>query len=145
MYNRILLPTDGSEASGRAVDAGIAFARELNAEVVGMTATPPFHVFTADPGMLECTPERHAGACRERAARLLAPIEAAARAAGVPCRVEHVESDQPWEAIIATARRLDCDLVVMASHGRGGIAGLLLGSETQKVLVHSTVPVMVHR
>lgn len=145
MYKRILLPTDGSEASGRAIQAGVEFARDLGADVVGLTVTPPFRVFSTHADVLEDTPERYAERSAERASRTLAPVEQAARDAGVPWRVEHAVSDQPWEAIVDTASRLGCDLVVMASHGRRGLAGLLLGSETQKVLVHGTVPVLVHR
>jgi nucleotide-binding universal stress UspA family protein len=145
MYKRILLPTDGSEASARAADAGVAFARELGADVVALNVTPPFRVFSTDAEMLEDTPEQYAIASRERARKLLGGIAAAAQAAGVPCSLEHLESDAPWSAIIDTAQRLGCDLIVMASHGRRGIAGLLLGSETQKVLLHSTIPVLVHR
>nr|WP_314538876.1 universal stress protein [uncultured Massilia sp.] len=145
MYQRILLPTDGSEASGRAVEAGVAFAGELGAEIVALHVTPPFRIFSTDATMLEDTADQYADASRERALRLLADVAAAAQAAGVPCRLEHVESDQPWQTIIDTAQRLGCDLIVMASHGRRGIAGLLLGSETQRVLVHSTIPVLVHR
>ncbi|MFK3737496.1 universal stress protein [Massilia sp. TN1-12] len=145
MYKRILLPTDGSEASGRAADAGLTFAGELGAEVVALHVIPPFRVFSTDATMLEDTPEQYAVASRERALTLLAPIAGAAQAAGVPCRLEVLESDAPWSAIVDTAQRLGCDLIVMASHGRRGIAGLLLGSETQKVLVHSTIPVLVHR
>jgi len=145
MYKRILLPTDGSDASARAVQAGVDFARELGAEVVGMTATPPFHVFSTDTRMLEDTPELHAASAAASARRTMDPVAAAARAAGVPCRLEHAVSDQPWQAIIDCAQRLGCDLIVMAAHGRRGLAGLLLGSETQKVLVHSTIPVLVQR
>jgi nucleotide-binding universal stress UspA family protein len=145
MYQRILLPTDGSEASGRAIEAGVAFACELGAGVVGLTATPPFRVFSADPAMLEDTPEQYDAASAERARARLAVVDAAARAAGVPCRLEHVVADEPHAAILDAVRRFGCDLVVMASHGRRGVAGLLLGSETQKVLDHGTVPVLVHR
>ncbi|MDN4051500.1 universal stress protein [Massilia sp. YIM B02763] len=145
MYKRILLPTDGSEASSRAAEAGVAFARELGADVVALNATPPFRIFSTDAEMLEDTSEQYAAASRERARKLLGAIGAAAHAAGVACRLEHIESDEPWSAIIDTAGRLGCDLIVMASHGRRGIAGLLLGSQTQKVLVHSTIPVLVHR
>ena len=145
LYRRILLPTDGSEASQRAILAGVDFARETGADVVGLTATPAFHVLSADPEMVEDTPDQYASASRERAQVLLAEVERAAREAGVPCRLEQVVSDNPYEAIIGTARRLGCDLIVMASHGRRGLQGLLLGSETQKVLVHSAIPVLVHR
>jgi nucleotide-binding universal stress UspA family protein len=145
MYKRILIPSDGSEASQRAILAGVAFAREMGGEVVGLTATPEFHVLSTSSEMLEDTPERYAAASAGRASRILADIENAAREAGVACRTEHAIDDDPYAAITATARRLGCDLIVMASHGRHGLKGLLLGSETQKVLVHSTIPVLVHR
>jgi nucleotide-binding universal stress UspA family protein len=136
LYRRILLPTDGGEASQRAILAGVAFAREIRADVVGLVATPASRIPDA---------ERHDAASHARGGRLLADVDAAARDAGVPCRLEQAVADHPWEAIVETAQRLGCDLIVMASHGRRGIKGLLLGSETQKVLVHSTIPVLVHR
>lgn len=145
LYRRILLPTDGSEASQRAILAGVDFARELGADVVGLTATPAFRVLSADPDMIEGTADGYAEASRERGRRLLDAVEHAAARAGVPCRLEQTVSDEPWQAIVHTAHRCGCDLIVMASHGRHGIGGLLLGSETQKVLVHSAIPVLVHR
>lgn len=145
LYRRILLPTDGSEASQRAILAGVDFAREIGADVVGLTATPTFRVLSTDPDMIGDTTEQYAGASRERGRRLLDDVEAAAREAGVACQLEQTVSDEPWQAIIDTARRFGCDLIVMASHGRRGLSGLLLGSETQKVLVHSAIPVLVHR
>lgn len=145
MYKRILLPTDGSEASRRAVQSGVDFARSIGAEVVAMTATPEFHTFAADSEMLELTADQFAEVSRTRAQRLLDEVLAAARDAGVPCSSVQVVSDDPDEAIIATARARMCDLIAMASHGRRGIKGLLLGSVTQKVLVHSAIPVLVYR
>ena len=145
MYKRILLPTDGSDASRRAIQAGVDFARSIGAELVAMTATPEFHIVTADAQMLEQTRDEHLAASRAQGQRLLDEATAAAREAGVPCRAVQVVSDEPYEAIIATAREQGCDLIVMASHGRKGVKGLLLGSETQKVLVHSAIPVLVHR
>lgn len=145
MYKRILFPTDGSDASRRAIQPGVEFARSVGAEVVAMTATPEFHTVTADSEMLAQTPEQYAEASRVRAQRLLDEVLAVARDAGVPCTGVQVVSDEPYEAIIATARQHMCDLIVMASHGQRGIKGLLLGSETQKVLVHSAIPVLVHR
>jgi nucleotide-binding universal stress UspA family protein len=145
MYKRILLPTDGSEASRRSILAGVDFARSVGAEVVVMTATPEFHMFTTDADMLEQTQQDYAEASRARGQRMLDEVAAVARDAGVTCTSVVVASDSPYEAIIATARDHGCDLIVMASHGRRGIKGLLLGSETQKVLVHSAIPVMVHR
>jgi nucleotide-binding universal stress UspA family protein len=145
MYTRILIPTDGSEASQRAILAGVEFARETGAEVVGLSATPEFSVLSTDSDMLEDTPEQFAAHGVARARRVLGDVESAARDAGVACRTEHAVDDDPYAAIVAAAERLGCDVIVMASHGRRGLKGLLLGSETQKVLVHSTIPVLVHR
>lgn len=145
MYKRILLPTDGSEASRRAIDAGVEFARESGAELVAMTATTPFRAITADAEMLELTAEQYEASSRQHAQRRLDEIAELARDAGVPCTAVQVVSDDPDEAIIATARERMCDLIIMASHGRRGVKGLLLGSVTQKVLVHSAIPVLVHR
>jgi nucleotide-binding universal stress UspA family protein len=145
MYKRILIPTDGSEASQRAILAGVEFARDVGAEVVGLTATPEFSVLSTDSDMLEDTPEQYAANSAARAARVLSDVQSAANKAGVPCRTEHAVDDDPYAAIIAAAAQSGCDLIVMASHGRHGLKGLLLGSETQKVLVHSAIPVLVHR
>lgn len=145
MFKRILLPTDGSEPAQRAVLAGIGFAKDLGAEVVGLTVIPNFHTFTLKADMLEETKEEFAVDSAQRAGENLAFIEGAAREAGVPCASEKAVSDQPYQMIISTARDRHCDLIVMGSHGQRGIKGLLLGSETHKVLVHSSVPVLVYR
>lgn len=145
MYKRILLPTDGSEASRRAIGAGVDFARETGAELVAMTATAPFRTITADAEMLELTPQQYEANSRQQAQRRLEEVASLARGAGVPCTEVQVVSDEAHEAIIATARERMCDLIIMASHGHKGLKGLLLGSETQKVLVHSAIPVLVHR
>lgn len=145
LYERILLPTDGAEASQRAILRAVELAKALGADVVGMTATPAFHVVTAVVAMLEDTPGQFAAASRAQAGRRLAAIEAAARDAGVPYRLEHVVDDDAHEAILACALRLQCDLIAMASQGRGGLRALLLGSTTQHVLAHSDIPVLVFR
>lgn len=145
MFKRILLPTDGSEQSQRAVLAGIAFAKDLGAEVVGLTVIPQFHTFTYKTEMLEETKEEFAVDSQQHAATHLQFILDAARDAGVPGTAEHVVSDDPYQVIISTARDRQCDLIVMGSHGRRGVQGVLLGSETQKVLVHSSIPVLVYR
>ena len=145
MFKRILLPTDGSDLSARAVLAGVQFAKETGAEVVGMTAMPDFKTFTANADMLESTEDEYLAASAARGGKLLETVTNAARESGVPCTTELVRSDQPYEAILQVARQRGCDLVIMASHGRRGLSGMLLGSETQKVLVHSAIPVMVYR
>ena len=98
-----------------------------------------------EPRQLEQTASQFEFDNRTHATTLLHEVSHAARDAGVGCTCEHVESDHPFEAIIATAREQHCDLSNMGSHGHKGLKGLLLGSQTQKVLVHSTIPVLVHR
>jgi nucleotide-binding universal stress UspA family protein len=145
MYKQILLPTDGSELSERAVLAGVSFAKEVGASVVGITVLPNFHTFTADTDLLESTEDEYLASSEARGSKILGTVTNAANAAGVPCVTIMPRSDHPHEAIIRSARERGCDLIVMASHGHHGIAGVLLGSETQKVLVHSSIPVLVYR
>jgi nucleotide-binding universal stress UspA family protein len=145
MYKQILLPTDGSELSERAVLAGVSFAKEVGASVVGVTVLPDFRTFTADAELLEATEDEYLASSEQRGAKILSTVTNAANAVGVPCATLMPRSDQPYEAIIRSARERQCDLIVMASHGRHGVAGMLLGSETQKVLVHSSIPVLVYR
>jgi nucleotide-binding universal stress UspA family protein len=145
MYKHILIPTDGSELSERAVHAGIDLASAMKARVTLVTSSLPFHVFATEPMMVSDTPQKYSQDAERRAALRLKEGEEYARAKGVAARARHVYAEHPFEAIIDTARSGDCDLVCMASHGRKGIAGLLVGSETTKVLTHSKVPVLVCR
>jgi nucleotide-binding universal stress UspA family protein len=145
MFKHILIPTDGSPASSSAIQQGIVFAQEIGAKVTGIHVLPEFHVFTYQSEMLEDTREKFAQDSIEHAKKYLLEIEIAARDAGVPCTSFYVLNDQPYEAIIKAAQDSRCDLIVMATHGRKGIKGVLLGSETQKVLTHSPTPVMVYR
>jgi nucleotide-binding universal stress UspA family protein len=147
MYKHILLPTDGSPLARKAILAGIKLARTLGARVTGFYAAPP-----ATPveyrGLLPVgysDPAARARVIEKAAAKHLAVIEAAARAARVRCRVEHVTDDFPADAIVSAARRNKCDLIFIASHGRHGFKPSLLGSQTQKVLAQSKVPVLVQR
>lgn len=145
MFKQILLPTDGTVLSERAIGAGIALARALGAHVLGLTVVAPFHTLTFDANMLESTEAGYRRDARERSARYLGFITEAAQAAGVPCNCESAVAEDPYQSIIDTARERGCDLIVMASHGRRGVKAALLGSETQKVLVHSAIPVLVFR
>jgi len=147
MYKHILIPTDGSELSRRAIAAGVKLAKSVGAKVTGFFAAPP-----ATPVVYEdflpvgyMTPEQHAQLIEKTAARYLEVIEKAAKAAGVACECVHVTNDFPADAILAMAKKKGCDLIFMASHGRRGLRGVLLGSETQKVLTHSKIPVLVYR
>ncbi|WP_426173769.1 universal stress protein [Massilia sp. TWR1-2-2] len=145
MFKRILLPTDGSEQSERAILAAVAFAKELGAEVLGLTVVPQFHTFTYHAEMVEDTSDQFAVDSAKRAVTYLEFISGAAREAGIACTCEQVMSDDPWKVIVDAAVSRQCDLIAMGSHGRRGIAGVLLGSQTQKVLVHSKVPVLIFR
>jgi nucleotide-binding universal stress UspA family protein len=145
MYKKILLPTDGSPLSTAAIAQGVALAKTVGATVVGMTVSVPFHTFALDPMMVADTRESYKKDCEELAAKYLGAVKTAAAAAGVPCELKHVDANHPYEGIIDTAKMTECDLVVMASHGRKGAAALVLGSETVKVLTHSKIPVLVCR
>jgi len=145
MYRHIMIPTDGSDLSNAAVRHGVQLAREMNARVTVVTVSPAFRTFTAEPFMATCTPDEYRRECASHAQRYLELAAAPAKAAGVPCETLHLECDHPFEAIIDTAAERGCDLIVMASHGRKGVAALVLGSETNKVLTHSKIPVLVCR
>lgn len=145
MHKHILIPTDGSELSQKAIDYGMALAKSVNAKVTVMTVSTPFHALVVEPGMITDTPEQYGKRMAALAAEYLNVAKEAALAAGVTCNMMHVEHDQPYLAIIDTATRKSCDLIVMASHGRRGISAIVLGSEAVKVLTHSTIPVLVFR
>lgn len=145
MYKHILIPTDGSPLSAKAIEQGMGLAKSLGAKVTGLTVSIPFHTFALDPLMVSDTREQYKKDCEDRAAKFLGAIRLAAKAAGVPCEVMNVVTADPYEGIIDTATSKGCDLIFMASHGRRGISALVLGSETQKVLTHSKIPVLVCR
>jgi nucleotide-binding universal stress UspA family protein len=145
MFTKILVPSDGSALSEKAVLAAVALAKQHGAELAGLTVLPEFHTLTLDPSQVEDTAVHFREARQADADRCLTSIAGAAQAAGVSCSTESVVSDAPWRAIVDCARARGCDLIVMASHGRHGIKAALLGSETQKVLVHTDIPVLVYR
>jgi nucleotide-binding universal stress UspA family protein len=145
MIKHILLPTDGSSLSERAIHQGIRLAKALDAQVTGFCVIPQFHLFTYRTEIVEDTREQYSADAKAHAERYLEVIERAARDAGVECRTEYVMNDQPAEAIVDEASDRRCDLIAMASHGRSGMKGLLLGSVTHKVLTHSATPVLVYR
>lgn len=147
MYKHILIPTDGSALSKKAIQAGVTFAHDVGAKVTGFFAAPVYRstVYEDFVPANYLTPKQHAEASAKLAAKYLGVIEQACKTAGVPCESMHVESESPGEAIIAAAKARKCDLVFMSSHGRRGIAGILLGSQTAHVLTHSKIPVLVCR
>ena len=145
MYKNILIPTDGSELAGKAVQHGVTLAKSLGAKVTILTVTVPFHIFTVETKMVEDTPAEYKKRVQDDSAKLLASAADTAKAAGVVCDTMHIEHEHVYQAIIDAAKAKSCDLIVMASHGRRGISGIVLGSVTVKVLTHSKMPVLVHR
>jgi len=147
MYKNILIPTDGSDASRRAIDAGVKLARLAGARITAVFAAPAATpiLFRGKLPAGYATPRENEVLIARAAAGHLGVIERAAKSARVPCTSVVVKSDFPAEAILGVARKSKCDLIVMASRGRRGLRGLLLGSETQKVLAAGTIPVLVQR
>ena len=145
MFKHLLLPTDGSALSEDAVRKGVRLAKEQQARVTAIHVLPEFHVLTYHTAMLEDTREQFVANCKLQTEQFLSMVQRTAREEGVACETRMVTSDHPHEAITRTAEQAGCDLIVMASHGRRRLQGLLLGSETQKVLTHSKVPVLVLR
>jgi nucleotide-binding universal stress UspA family protein len=146
MFKNILIPTDGSEQSQRAVQAGVKLAKVHGAHVTGIHVIPDYHLLIAYEGAFDpVTEERIEEEAKGRADMYLAYVRQAAGEGGVPCSTVCETSDHPYDAILRTAEQNGCDLILMTSHGRKGLAAVLLGSETRKVLTHSKVPVLVVR
>jgi len=147
VFKKILLPTDGSPVSRKAVKQGVALARTLGAKVIGFFSPEDYRALLyseyVPPSLM--SEEEFQAQARKTAEKHLAFVEKTAKAEGVVYEGFYLASIAPWEAIISAAKKKRCDLVVMGSHGRGGLAGLVLGSQTTKVLTHSKVPVLVTR
>ena len=148
MYKHILIPTDGSALSLKAVKAGARLARELKAKVTALYVIPPYMPPSGTEAIVYAelySPKKYEADMRKHADKSLAKVKAAAATHDVVVTTTSVIERTPWEGIINAARSKKCDLIVMASHGRRGLAGILLGSETTKVLTHSKTPVLVCR
>ncbi len=144
MYSKILIPTDGSELSDKALEAGVNFAKALGSSVVIATVIEPYSY----SNLSEYRPEsidQYDSRVRELAQERLEGARELVEKKEVPSEVVAFKPFSPAEAIIDAATEYGCDLIFMASHGRQGLAAVLLGSETQKVLTHSKIPVMVYR
>lgn len=145
MFKHILFPTDGSPASGAALHSAIKFAHEAGARVTALHVIPEFHIFTYHPDMLEDTRGVYLKDSEVHSAAVLDEVTKVAGDYNVPCDVVQRRSDQPFETIVATAIDYGCDLIAMATHGYKGVRGMLLGSETHRVLLNTPVPVLVFR
>jgi len=142
MFKRILVPTDGSEITGKAVATALDLAKTGGGQLFAISVKEPFP-YSAISEMQPVPPQEFYDAQERIAAARVKSVVDAAKAAGVSCNGHTVEALHAWEAILDHAKSQQCDLIVMASHGRRGVAALLLGSETQRVLIHSTLPVLI--
>ena len=142
MYKRILVPTDGSPLSVQAAESAVAFARGIGAELVAVSIAQPFPIMAAEAAAITAVSTEE---LMSQAADNVAKVAALAAAAGVPCHGVTLLAFFPHEEIINTARDQQCDLIMMASHGRHGLSRLIAGSVTQKVLHDSSIPVLVLR
>ena len=147
MFKHILVPTDGSDLSKLAVERAISFATETSAKVTFFHAQPdyPLPVFGEGAVFDAISPNEFQASIEAEAKRILQQVSEQAQQAGIEFATDTLAAALPWEAIIDAANRHRCDLIFMASHGRSGLAGLLIGSETHKVLTHSKIPVLVYR
>jgi len=145
MYKHILIATDGSELSGKAVAQGLGLAKRLSAKVTAVTVTEPWTAAAYGTIPTPTLVNVYEKATAENAARILTSVSAAAKDLGVACTTLHVEGQYPAEGIVSTAKDKGCDLIVMASHGRRGLSRMLLGSEAMKVLTLSAIPVLICR
>lgn len=148
MYKHILIATDGSPRAAKGIKAGVRLAAALGAKVTGVCVVPPWRLPPYSEGVtygVPSSPAQHKEAMEKAARKTLAGVEIEAETAGVRCATEIVTAERPWEGILRVARAKRCDLVSMTSHGRGGLQGLLLGSETTHVLARSKIPVLVTR
>jgi len=146
MYRHILIPIDGSELSHRAVPHGLSLAKALGAKVTALTVEGSFNVYDVPASKvheMSGSFAQYVERTKAHAEKILNGVAEEARSAGVSCETVQVEEDNPYEAIIEIAQKRGCDLIVMASHGRSGIAAIVLGSVTTKVLTHTKIPVLV--
>ena len=147
MYKNLLVATDGSKLSGKAVAHAIELAQSLKAGLVAFYAAPDYPMPAYADGVVyePVGKKEYAKLAAADAQKILDAVTEKATAAGVDCKTTYTIAGAPWEAILAAAKKHKCDAIVMASHGRRGMSALLLGSETQRVLTHSKLPVIVVR
>jgi nucleotide-binding universal stress UspA family protein len=147
MYKHILIPNDGSDLSLKAVRHGVLLAKTVKAKVTSITVMSPSIVFNFEPDKFTGPSDDwgYKKLMEDFANKCLDQVKSEALEHDVSCDVMYVEHEQPYQAIVDAASNQHCDLIVMGSHGRGGISAIVLGSVTLKVLTHSTIPVLVYR
>jgi nucleotide-binding universal stress UspA family protein len=145
MYTHILIATDGSELAERAVEQGLTLAKTLGSKVTAVTVTEPWTAAVSGEWAVAFPVEDYEKAAAANAESILAGVQAAAARHGVACQTVHVKDQYAAEGIVEEAKTRGCDLIVMASHGRRGIARFVLGSQATRVLTHSSVPLLICR
>ena len=145
MYKHLLIATDGSELATKGVEQGLALAKSLNARATAVTVSESWVSVVSGEMAMGFPIDDYDKGCAANAAQLLSVVTELAKKTGVACETLHVKDQFPAEGIVETAKARGCDLIVMASHGRRGFARLLLGSQANKVVTHSTVPVLICR
>lgn len=145
MFKTILVPTDGSPLSDKAVEAAVEFAGAQGAHLIALSVAEPYPFSPLSESAMTDERQLYETKTREAANQYVQKVAAAARAANVPCEAMVRQSFSPYEEIIDVAKNMHCDVIFMASHGRKGLSRLFAGSETQKVLAHSSIPVLVFR
>jgi len=146
MFKHILMPTDGSEHSERAIKRGIELAKLCNAKITGIHVVPDYHMMIAYEGAFDSvTEEKIQEEAQQHAARFLEFVKTSAAAAGVPCEVVVTTNDHPYDAIVNTANERGCDLIVMTARYRKGLVKLLMGDEATRVLHRASIPMLIFR
>lgn len=145
MYKHLLIATDGSDLSMKAAAQGIELAKALGAKLTAVMVTAPWRSIAVGEVAASVPEDAYERQAHLGAVEMADKVKVLAAASGLACDTAHASHVHAWEAILETAKKKGCDLVVMGSHGRRGIAGFLLGSETVKVLTHSKIPVLVYR
>lgn len=148
MYKHIMLPVDGSDLSNKAAKECVTFAKAIGARIFVIHVVSHFHFAIEEgfsSGVVRKLEKEHEAESKKNAQTILGSVQKLADAGGVECSALSIIGDNPYEEIIKHAKKQKCDLIMMASHGRRGLEGLLLGSETAKVLTHSKIPVLVVR
>ncbi len=145
MYAHIMIATDGSELANKAVEQGLTLAKTLGSKVTAVTVTEPWTAAVSGEWAVAFPVEEYEKAAAANAGKILAQVTEAAARLGVACRTVHVKDQFAAEGIVEEAKELACDLIVMASHGRRGIAKVVLGSQATRVLTHSTIPLLICR
>jgi nucleotide-binding universal stress UspA family protein len=145
MYKHILIATDGSEIAGKAVSHGVDLAKALGAKLSAVTVTEPYETVVVVETMAMILPGDYDKQSEVSANKILSTVTSAAQTAGIACNVIHEQNRFPYGGVIEAAEKVGADLIVLGSHGRRGIEGLLIGSEANKLLTHTNIPALVVR